>query len=353
MAKRPRTRAPDDNDDEPTTDDFSSRPIAQASGEEEVSISQMGTKAVHCTKVLIPNKKAGSVIGKGGSVIKFIREKAACRVNVESQTPGIDTRTVSLVGGVKEICDGFDLVLRFLLGADGPGGIESSGVQVPAIDHFIETEIRLLVPGGKVGGLIGRGGEVIKALREETGCCIQIESSAMAGAEPERTVSLRGSLQALVTAHQRCLLKLAMVEERRLPQPPHPLTGGAAPSAAARPYRTGPPGEMAMPQSRPYRPDDGNQQAMQVQIPNEMIGKVIGRGGEVIREIRGRTAARIDIAPSDGGAMRLVTITGSPQQQQMAQYLMSVSMSGGSVAEALDKAALGGGPGGGAYSSRY
>ena len=126
MAKRPRTRAPDDNDDEPTTDDFSSRPIAQASGEEEVSISQMGTKAVHCTKVLIPNKKAGSVIGKGGSVIKFIREKAACRVNVESQTPGIDTRTVSLVGGVKEICDGFDLVLRFLLGAGeawkGQGG---------------------------------------------------------------------------------------------------------------------------------------------------------------------------------------------------------------------------------------
>ena len=65
---------------------------------------------------------------------------------------------------------------------------------------------------------------------------------------------------------------------------------------------------------------------VQVQVPNDIMGKVIGKGGSVINEIRRESGCRIDIAAPDGGAMRLVTLTGTAQQTQMAQYLISKAM---------------------------
>ena len=49
---------------------------------------------------------------------------------------------------------------------------------------------------------------------------------------------------------------------------------------------------------------------VQVTIPNELGGTIIGKGGERINRIRQQSGARIEIAPSLGSEDRVITIIG-------------------------------------------
>lgn len=61
----------------------------------------------------------------------------------------------------------------------------------------------------------------------------------------------------------------------------------------------------------------------QVTIPNDMAGAIIGQGGKRIQEIRLKCGAQIKFAdPEPGKKDRLITISGSDEQIQYAQYLM-------------------------------
>jgi len=61
----------------------------------------------------------------------------------------------------------------------------------------------------------------------------------------------------------------------------------------------------------------------QVTIPNDMAGAIIGQGGRRIQEIRQKCGAQIKFAdPEPGKKDRLITISGSDEQIQYAQYLM-------------------------------
>ncbi|KAI5606768.1 hypothetical protein C0J50_7322, partial [Silurus asotus] len=65
----------------------------------------------------------------------------------------------------------------------------------------------------------------------------------------------------------------------------------------------------------------------ELSIPNELIGCIIGRQGTKINEIRQMSGAQIKIASAtDGSAVRHVTITGSPASICLAQYLISASL---------------------------
>ncbi|UYV80277.1 HNRNPK, partial [Cordylochernes scorpioides] len=61
----------------------------------------------------------------------------------------------------------------------------------------------------------------------------------------------------------------------------------------------------------------------QVTIPNDLAGAIIGKGGQRIRKIRRESGAGITIDESQPGSNeRVITISGTPQQIQMAQYLL-------------------------------
>jgi len=67
----------------------------------------------------------------------------------------------------------------------------------------------------------------------------------------------------------------------------------------------------------------GGGNSTQVTIPNDMAGAIIGRGGERIRTIRQKCGADIKFSDSEQGKSdRLITISGTHDQIQHAQYLM-------------------------------
>jgi len=67
----------------------------------------------------------------------------------------------------------------------------------------------------------------------------------------------------------------------------------------------------------------GGANSTQVTVPNDMAGAIIGKGGERIRQIRQKSQADIKFSDSEPGKTdRLITISGSHDQIQYAQYLM-------------------------------
>lgn len=67
----------------------------------------------------------------------------------------------------------------------------------------------------------------------------------------------------------------------------------------------------------------GQPMTQQIFIPNDMVGAIIGKGGAKINEIRQLSGSVIKInEPQDNSNERLVTITGTPECNQMALYML-------------------------------
>ncbi len=60
----------------------------------------------------------------------------------------------------------------------------------------VTLTIRLIMSGKEVGSIIGKGGEIINSIREESGAKIHISD----GSVPERIVTITGSTDAILKA---------------------------------------------------------------------------------------------------------------------------------------------------------
>lgn len=126
-------------------------------------------------------------------------------------------------------------------------------------------------------------------------------------------------------------VKLSEVKESRVTTMP-----GAPPGAPrGNPGQPQPPGYGMYGMQAPASATPGmasNFVPVQFQVPNEMMGAVIGKAGASINEIRSMSGADIKIGDNEpGNPMRLVTVTGSPEQIQLAQYLIQIKMGGGQL----------------------
>ncbi|SPP73839.1 heterogeneous nuclear ribonucleoprotein K isoform X1 [Drosophila guanche] len=84
-------------------------------------------------------------------------------------------------------------------------------------------------------------------------------------------------------------------------------------------------GSPNAPTNVPQGHDPNN--STQVTIPKELAGAIIGKGGGRIRRIRNESSAYITIdEPLPNSNDRIITISGTPKQIQMAQYLLQQSV---------------------------
>ncbi|XP_078064765.1 poly(rC)-binding protein 4-like [Mustelus asterias] len=73
--------------------------------------------------------------------------------------------------------------------------------------------------------------------------------------------------------------------------------------------------------------DSSQTSSHEIAIPNDLIGCIIGRQGSKINEIRQMSGAQIKISnPAEGSTDRQITITGSPANISLAQYLINASL---------------------------
>ncbi|CAN7079478.1 unnamed protein product [Brassica oleracea var. botrytis] len=128
-------------------------------------------------RYLCPVRKAGSIIGKGGEIAKQIRSETKANMRINEAFPGCDERVVTIystseetncIGDDEEFaCPAFDALLKvhnMVVAGEG---------DTYGYDEYT-VAARMLVASDQIGCLIGKGGQVIQKLREETNAQIRV-----------------------------------------------------------------------------------------------------------------------------------------------------------------------------------
>uniref|UniRef100_A0A3P9NHR5 Poly(rC) binding protein 2 n=3 Tax=Poeciliinae TaxID=586240 RepID=A0A3P9NHR5_POERE len=142
----------------------------------------------------------------------------------------------------------------------------------------VTLTIRLLMHGKEVGSIIGKKGESVKKMREESGARINISE----GNCPERIITLAGPTTSIFKAFSMIIEKL----EEDI------STSMTNSTATSKPPVT-----------------------MRLVVPASQCGSLIGKGGCKIKEIRESAGAQVQVAGDmlPNSTERAITIAGTPQ----------------------------------------
>jgi len=148
-------------------------------------------------RLLVPAKCAGSVIGKGGENIKKVREACPGAIIKVPDAQNVPERIIQISCGGSEIPTVLGLIgPEIFKNLSKPGGAPQ------------EAELSLLIPSEQMGGVIGKGGAVIKKIREDTGAFLKSFSAKLPCCD-ERVLLYKGELNAMIAAIIMTLEKCA------------------------------------------------------------------------------------------------------------------------------------------------
>ena len=159
---------------------------------------------------------------------------------------------------------------------------------LPADAPNVTLTIRLLMTGKEVGSIIGKGGEIINNIREESGAKIHISD----GSVPERIVTVTGQTESIFKSFSLICKKL----EDEGSTGSHKSESGSSHKADS---------ESASSKSGSV--------TLRLIVPASQCGSLIGKGGAKIKEIREVTGASVNVASEmlPNSTERTVTIGGT------------------------------------------
>lgn len=128
-------------------------------------------------RYLCPGRKIGSIIGRGGDIVKQLRAQSQSKIRICDVVPACDERVITIFSSNKEtnsydetgdyICPAqhaLFMIYERLVSDDAPS-IDESADQVT---------VRLLVPSDQIGCIIGKGGQIIQAIRTDSGAQVRV-----------------------------------------------------------------------------------------------------------------------------------------------------------------------------------
>ncbi|KAE8580697.1 hypothetical protein XENTR_v10024506 [Xenopus tropicalis] len=252
-------------------------------------------------RLVVPASQCGSLIGKGGSKIKEIRESTGAQVQVAGDMlPNSTERAVTISGTPDAIIQCVKQICVVML--ESP----PKGATIP------------YRPKPASAPVIFAGGQV----RADPLGASTANLSLLLQHQPLPAYSIQGQY---AIPHPDQLTKLHQLAMQQTPFTPLGQTTPAFPGEKL-PLHSSEEAQNLMGQSAGM---DASSQASthELTIPNDLIGCIIGRQGTKINEIRQMSGAQIKIASAmEGSAERQITITGSPANISLAQYLINARL---------------------------
>ncbi|KAJ8347156.1 hypothetical protein SKAU_G00285570 [Synaphobranchus kaupii] len=283
-------------------------------------------------RLLIHQSLAGSIIGVKGAKIKELRENTQTTIKLFQECCPQSTDRVVLVGGKPErVVECIKVILELVSEAPIKGRAQ------PYDPNFYDEtydyggftmmyEERGRRPMGFP--IRGRGGFERMPPRAGRSAHAPLPQGLRRHEPPSRTSA--------ATPRERGEGGAAELEICPCPPPPPPrgggerrgrpgdrydsLTGGGYDNNSSwEPFQSGGRGS--------YGDMGGPVITTQVTIPKDLAGSIIGKGGQRIKQIRQESGASIKIdEPLEGSEDRIITITGTQDQIQNAQYLLQNSV---------------------------
>lgn len=239
--------------------------------------------------VRLPDKVAALLGARSGPDDAFsrIQNESGVKANMSRD----QDRVINLNGSRDSVNHAKEL-LQQLCAQNGCGStsIETlSCVMVPpaGIGGYAPYQ-EIMVPGSKVGLVIGKGGETIKALQEKTGAKMVIIQEGPGQEAAEKPLRISGDPQKV--EHAKQLVFDLIVDKDN-------FNGG-------RNHNLGAGGEQ-----------------LEVFVPKTAVGVVIGKGGEMIKKIQTESGCKLQFVQgkNDAPGDRRCIITGTKQQVEEAK----------------------------------
>jgi len=160
----------------------------------EDHISKRGNYGKPLLKLLVPNFIAGKLIGKGGTTLSEIKSKFSASVQVSSNNeffPGTDERIVTIATEKENLKDFLTYLIDTIqVDKDCEKGPLNSG----------NLDVKIVVTNVGAGLVIGKGGTTIKSIQEESRAKVYLSKRDDGKAESERVVVVSGSNEQRIKA---------------------------------------------------------------------------------------------------------------------------------------------------------
>ncbi|XP_059046153.1 poly(rC)-binding protein 3 isoform X2 [Achroia grisella] len=243
-----------------------------------------GSRAPITLRLIVPASQCGSLIGKGGSKIKEIRDVTGANIQVASEMlPNSTERAVTISGTCDAITQCIYHICCVMLESPPKGATipyrpkpNVAGPVILAGGQAYTIQGNYAVPAQDMGGLAKSPLAGLAAL-------------GLGGLGPANS-------------------------------------GGLNPAAALAALA----GSQLRSSNQARNQPASNQQSHEMTVPNELIGCIIGKGGTKIAEIRQISGAMIRISNCEeregGSTDRTITISGNPDSVALAQYLINMSV---------------------------
>ncbi|ONK69997.1 uncharacterized protein A4U43_C05F29130 [Asparagus officinalis] len=162
------------------------------------------------------------------------------------------------------------------------------------------------IPNGRVGVIIGKAGETIKTLQQQSGAKIQVTRDMDADPNSQtRPVEITGTPEQISRAEQLINEVLAEADA----------------------------GSSGIVSGRKFGGDQPGAEHFSMKVPNNKVGLIIGKGGETIKSMQANSGARVQVIPlhlppGDTSTERTVHIEGTSEQIEAAKKLVNEIVSG-------------------------
>ncbi|KAH7446949.1 hypothetical protein KP509_01G083700 [Ceratopteris richardii] len=327
-AKRSYAHHDRDRDDKDNRDDLDDRDGRGRHKRRRVSEPPLDAEIEY--RILCPVSRIGGVIGRGGTIIKSLREQSRAKIKVEDAIQGAEERLVYITSSARKgrgdensfrsgygdldiLCPAQDALFRVFSCITGPDDREYESRE----EHDeppVHVTARLLVSDRQVGCLIGKGGRIIEQMRKDIAAQIRVlpKSSLPPCAFPsDELVQLSGIPAVVKEALYSVSTKLfenplrekeKMHHSSGISQGASYLSGGMNSVPPDSMYGMGHYGRPNSFPVRSSRSDGPMEEELMVCVlcPNDKIGSVIGRGGAIIRRLRQESGAKIRVCDQVG-----------------------------------------------------
>ncbi|XP_026489583.1 insulin-like growth factor 2 mRNA-binding protein 1 isoform X4 [Vanessa tameamea] len=296
-------------------------------------------------RLLVQSDMVGAIIGRQGSTIRLITQQSRARVDVHRKdNVGSLEKAITIYGNPDNCTNACKRILEVMQ-------------QEANNTNKGEICLKILAHNNLIGRIIGKGGNTIKRIMQETDTKITVSSiNDINSFNLERIITVKGSIENMAKAESQISAKLRQSYENDLQvlAPQSIMFPGLHPMAMMSTGRgfCGAPPPFPPPIYAPLAGQGGAQQGAgdsqettYLYIPNNAVGAIIGTKGSHIRNIIRFSNASVKIAPleqekgAEGGTSagavgpaaaaqqeRKVTIVGSPEAQWKAQYLIFEKM---------------------------
>ncbi|XP_057765800.1 uncharacterized protein LOC130986414 [Salvia miltiorrhiza] len=268
-------------------------------------------KATHDViyRIVVPSRQIGKVIGRAGHRIQKIREDTQATIKIADAISKHEERVIIISSKDSDnvFSDAENAVHQIvtLILKDDDGNAEAVKI---GPGHVPANAVRLLIAGSQAGGLIGVSGQNIVNLRNTSGASIAVLSPnqlppCASAHESDRVVQISGEIPAVL----RAVVEIGC----QLRDNPPKQVISISPTNNVGIHR----------QPQPFvDPTSADYVTLELLVPENLVGGLIGRFGANISRIRNESGANIKVYGGRGEqTQRQIHLGGSAQQVALAK----------------------------------